>query len=151
MAIGDVIFWPSDNLPEFSLVLDGSELAISLYPQLYTVYQRIYTPSTVDEQHFCLPDYRGCILRGVDSGTGRDEYATSRTYPGDSSDAVGTYQGHRTKSHLHAVPGGAKGSVAGSLAMSSNGVSSAGHQTSATGGAETRCDNIALTFITFYQ
>lgn len=177
-TIGAVIMWPADNLPTGSLVLDGSKLEIALYPALFAVYGRIYTPPEVDSLHFCLPDCRGQVLRGVDMGSGRDTEAVDtykfakgvpyidclgRSDRGDGTreDAVGTRQIDAFKQHSHYGKGGSGNARKAYLHINSN-TSSLTENLGGSGngtrniqsdviGPETRGDNIALTFITFYE
>lgn len=158
--VGAPIMWPADNLPLNTLVLDGSLCEIALYSQLYSVYGRIYTPVDVDSLHFCLPDYRGRVLRGVDMGAGHDVNPDSRVrIDGVSGDVIGSYQSDDNRRHSH------KGEKASSAtgqtgntfttAASFNGAGIHGglsrQWTTWTGADETRCDNIAMTYITYYQ
>lgn len=166
------IMWPADTVPSNALVLDGSEIEIALYPALYAAFGRIYTPPEADPAKFRLPDYRGYALRGVDMGSGHDPDAKNvylgsgkldrigRSARGDGTagDEVGTTQIDSWKDHEHLAIGGDGESNSTAVAIAKSDVSTGVYlvdqpKTSANIGAaaETRCDNIALTFITFYQ
>lgn len=150
--IGAPIQWPADNIPANTLILDGSELEVALYVKLYAVYGRIYTPQSTASSKFCLPDYRGRVVRGVDLGAGRDEGRDERSrVDGKVGDNVGSNQGSSIRSHIHMAKSGRSSGTSQGLRSNSILGEINDKWTAYTGGLETRCDNIALTFITFYE
>ena len=156
-VIGSVIMWAADAIPDDALVLDGSLIEISLYQDLYNVLQDIYTGDNDPEGYFRLPDMRGRVLRGVSMGSGNDPDADTRDYRGDgqSGDKVGTRQGDAFKRHRHLTLAGAGSSNSTAITAADSITIVGGDERSTntnTGSiSETRCDNIALTFITFFQ
>jgi len=131
------------------LYADGSAVSRTTYSALFAVLGDAYgfgDGSTT----FNLPDYRGEILRGQDSGRGLDPDAGSRTDRGDGTigDNVGTNQQDGFRSHLHSdlwsdnVAGNSQGwdgSVARSISQN----------TGSTGGNETRPVNIYVRYYIF--
>lgn len=82
-------------------VCNGAQLATSALPELYKVIKNAFGG---DSQNFFLPDLRGMFLRGVDTGTGNDPNAATRSFqhPGGNAGAmVGSQQPDDFKAHTH--------------------------------------------------
>lgn len=97
-AVGEVLAFAGDVIPDGFLECDGSAVSRAQYSELF---------GTIGISHgdgdgsttFNLPDYRGRFLRGVDGGALRDPDAGSRTAMaagGNAGDAVGSVQGDAT-------------------------------------------------------
>lgn len=70
--LGIVQMWAGgvtgSSLPDGYLMCDGAQLRTEEYPELYAVISRSYTPSSVPQGYFRLPDLRGRFVAGYDSG-----------------------------------------------------------------------------------
>jgi microcystin-dependent protein len=145
------------------LVCDGAPVYASVYPELYGVIRRLYgwpSGKEGDAGVFCLPDYRGMFLRGLDRGAGVDPEAAERTPAGpggtgNKGDQVGSRQGEAIEDHTHtyqetvtAVPNlgqfQAGGLPLGTMAAQTEGVTQVDGQPDIT---ETRPVNVAVNFI----
>lgn len=100
------------------MICDGQQLNVTDYPELFAVLGFRYvlagepdqlqpSDSDQDSNHepakFRIPDLQGYFLRGVDTGTGTDPDANTRTLAnGEQSDAVGSLQQSALMDHTHA-------------------------------------------------
>jgi microcystin-dependent protein len=83
------------------LLCNGEKLSTKDYMPLYQVIKNAFGG---DAGTFYLPDLRGMFLRGVNSGTGNDPDARSRTAQnpgGNTGDAVGSRQPDAFQLHSH--------------------------------------------------
>lgn len=86
------------------LVCDGSPVAITDYPDLYTAIGNTYGQPSDDV--FNLPDLTGMFLRGIDPDGKRDPDYQARTDPDPSNPTVvgaviGSLQSHQLLAHQH--------------------------------------------------
>lgn len=174
--VGSIISYAGISVPAGYLLCDGSAISRTSYPNLFAAIGTSWGEGD-GVTTFNLPDLRGRFLRGVDSGSGYDPDATSRTseYPGgNTGDNVGSYQSDATSkngltatasvngNHNHAISSGTGG---GNLAMwyAGNGgapqynngrTTSAGNHTHSItiseGDAETRPLNASIYYIIKY-
>ncbi|ARG16083.1 hypothetical protein B7L44_05435 [Acinetobacter nosocomialis] len=86
--IGNVAIYPFSAIPANRLVCDGTLYNIADYPKLFAKLGNAYGGNGTST--FAVPDYRGVVLRGLDSGRGLD---IGRT--------LGSYQADTLKSHDH--------------------------------------------------
>ncbi|HFX6333876.1 phage tail protein [Acinetobacter nosocomialis] len=86
--IGSVAIYPFSAIPANRLVCDGTLYNIADYPKLFAKLGSVYGGNGTTT--FAVPDYRGVVLRGLDSGRGLD---VGRT--------LGSYQADTLKSHDH--------------------------------------------------
>jgi microcystin-dependent protein len=95
--VGEIVAWPTDQIPDGFLECNGQIVSRTDYPELYAALGVKYGLAGIDM--FKLPDYRGYFLRGWDHGIGIDPNAIFRTNRGDGTtgDAVGTKQSSATQ------------------------------------------------------
>jgi len=145
------------------LVCDGRSLKVSEYEQLH---KRIgdgwgaKNPTVT----FCIPDLRGSFLRGATLSAGktkdpelahrappRPELVSTGGTPGGGGIHVGSFQSHDLRSHAHPFSGKKAGGGTPHFPHSSvgPGAADAPHNTSVTGGSETRPLNHSVLFIIF--
>ncbi|HGH3561193.1 TPA: phage tail protein [Acinetobacter baumannii] len=86
--IGSVSIYPYSSMPSNRLVCDGKLYNIADYPKLFAKIGNAYGGNGTS--NFAVPDYRGVVLRGLDSGRGLDAERT-----------LGSYQVDALKSHDH--------------------------------------------------
>lgn len=103
------------------------------YPSLFAVLGTNYGGDGVTT--FAVPDYRGMFLRGRDYGRGVNP---------DGDQAEGTQQAQSFLSHDHAYTD--TGRIDGGAVGAGGGGDSTQHQTTATGGNETRPINNSVNF-----
>lgn len=139
--IGSVAIYPFNGIPNNRLVCDGQLYNISDYPKLFAKLGNAYGGNGTTT--FAVPDYRGVVLRGLDSGRGLDAGRT-----------LGSYQADTLKSHDHdRNPDG----NAESIILPQGGVNSGDIQgpavrmkqyskTGSTGSDETRMKNTSVIF-----
>lgn len=128
--IGTIIAYWGSSAPAGYLPCAGQTVSSTIYPQLVT-----FLGGTTSAT---LPDLRGEFLRGWDNGRGVD---TGRT--------LGSAQSWLIGSHTHGLPVDRGGSeaLAFQMATSSSGNDlSAGAESSAFGGVETRPRNISVLY-----
>lgn len=94
---------PPETIPEGWSYCDGGLLLRAEYPRLFA---NIGTAHGAGDgvTTFAKPDKRGRFNRGMNSGSGRDPNASTRTAPaagGNTGDAVGSIQGHAFQTHTH--------------------------------------------------
>lgn len=115
---GIVAYWPNPTAPTGYVELNGQELEITTYPDLYDQIGDMF--GTATSGYFKVPDVRGLFIRAQDNGAGVDSLASSRT----GGDTVGSTQEDGLKSHHHTTSEKQDGSfitenlcgIAGSLA-----------------------------------
>ena len=151
--IGMPFSWPTEEIPTFSLLCDGSEISRSAYAQLFRVLGTRYGEGD-GQSTFNIPDYRGEFLRGWSNGSGKDPDANSRL----GGDTVGSSQSSQVISHRHALYGiprseiGEQGTLLGEAFYDRLLVTrgSDPYYVSFNGGAETRSRNIAVAICIWY-
>ncbi len=85
----------------------GQDMDVTQYRDLYNVIGTMYGGDP-ENSVFCLPDYQGMFLRGVDHGRGKDPDANTRSSPrldkpspGNAKDMVGSVQSDTFTNHTH--------------------------------------------------
>ena len=137
--------------PSGYLICDGSSVSKTTYPRLFAIISTSY--GTADGTHFNLPDLRGRFVRGVDSGSGHDPDASSRTASntgGNAGNLIGSLQTDQYAQHSHGVNNQGVGQLAigGVLGMQDNAnATPGGGSTGNSGGNETRPRNVNANFI----
>jgi microcystin-dependent protein len=139
-----------------TLELNGAEIAKSTYGDLTTYLAPLVTAGVLEETngaggagstHVRLPDARGRFPRAWDNSAGVDPEAATRT----GGDLPGSTQAEELKSHSHYQRGGIFAAVTGG---SDNFLGTQWVETimatTATGGAETRPENMAFSFCVKY-
>lgn len=143
------------------LPCDGRALGTT-DPQYQALFSVLGTANGGTKTTFCVPDYRGVVLRGTDEGAGVDPNAATRIapqpsleIPGNTGDAVGSLQpgGLQQHTHTYASSGGDYhiinyGGLETPGVFAENGTTAA--TTSATGGTETRPRNAAVNYVISY-
>ena len=148
LPIGTIIPFAGSQIPSGWLLCDGSSVSRSTYSNLYTALGNTWGSSS--STTFNLPDLRGRFLRGVDSGSGNDPDASSRTAinsGGNTGDNVGSYQNDEFKSHNHGI---STSSGSGTNSVMRGGGINSGSSTSYRGGNETRPKNAYVNYIIKY-
>jgi microcystin-dependent protein len=92
---GLVAYWPNPTAPTGYVELNGQELEITTYPDLYDQIGDMFGVAT--SGYFKVPDVRGLFIRAQDNGAGVDSLASSRT----GGDTVGSTQEDGLKKHDH--------------------------------------------------
>jgi len=134
---GTMIDWPSENPPDWALVMDGAEYDRDDYAELFAVIGTAYGEGD-GVTTFNVPDQRGRFRRGVpDGGT------------------VSTYENDDIKSHNHAALNYMTSTSAGIfscfvLQVDSNSSSPSALYTGHAGGSETLPKNIHVLPIIAY-
>jgi microcystin-dependent protein len=151
---GAIMPWAGDsaglNAPAGWLICNGAVVSQATYAALYAVLGATWGSNAGG--NFTLPDFRGCFLRGLDSGKG---YDVSRAY---ASYAVDRNQSHThtayDSGHQHAggYPGANTGSQAGGsvdacTGSTYTGVAGANITVNAQGGADAAPKNYAVPYI----
>ena len=153
VKVGQVIMWPLATPPSNHLECNGAAISRATYSALFAVIGETYGAGDASTT-FNLPDYRGYFLRGWDHGAGNDPDAASRTDRGDGTagDNIGTKQADAFESHVHPyetitvsninqnTTGGGVPHPTGTGAVN----------TTATGGNETRPQNVNIMFCIRY-
>lgn len=100
--VGQVVGWVSTNIPAGWLVCDGSAVAKTNYPALYTVLGETYGVHS-NTALFYLPDYRGRYLRGDAYGAETNDpgYVSRTNVFGVATNGAGTLQSRSVASHNH--------------------------------------------------
>lgn len=100
---GTIFAYGGTTCPAGSVATNGASLLrAGIYSNLYAAIGSAY--GTADGTHFNAPDFRGKLVRGVDSGAGNDPDASSRTAcntGGATGDNVGSCQASKIKTHVH--------------------------------------------------
>ena len=76
--VGSCEWWPGNTPPAGAVVLDGSSLSKSAYPEAYAVVGDTYATQnglTPDSAYFIVPDCRSRYIRAYDYGAGISSYA----------------------------------------------------------------------------
>ena len=105
MPVGSILSYGGTAAPSGWLMCDGSAVSRTTYTDLFTVLSTAYGEGD-GSTTFNLPNLRGRFLRGVDSGTGNDPDAASRTASatgGNTGDNVGSYQADAFQGHKHSI------------------------------------------------
>ncbi|MCP4137860.1 MAG: hypothetical protein GY754_43260 [bacterium] len=94
---GTIVPFAGATVPSGWLLCNGSEISRDTYTDLFAAIGAAWGSGN-GTSTFNIPDLRGRFLRGVDSGSGIDPDAGSRTalYSGNTGNAVGTYQSFAT-------------------------------------------------------
>ena len=126
--LGTVITYYGTVAPDGYLACDGASFSATDYPKLYAHLGNINT----------TPDMRGLFVRGYDPTGARDPDGTTRL--------IGSVQQDELKAHKHDIP------CLNEIAYGSSNIPSDAngplvmHETSLTGGPETRPKNIVLMY-----
>lgn len=99
---GSILPFAGDSAPSGWLKCDGSSLSRTTYATLFAIIGTAHGTATTTS--FNIPDLRGRVLRGVDSGAGRDPDAATRTAAatgGNTGDTIGSVQLDAFQSHKH--------------------------------------------------
>ena len=149
---GMIMPFAGTSIPAGWLLCDGSSVLKTTYSDLYSALGDAWGSSS--STTFNIPDLRGRFLRGVDSGSGNDPDASSRTAinsGGNTGDNVGSYQDDEFKTHNHAYDKKMSGNqwLQTGYASDSN-VGFGNESTSNTGGLETRPKNAYVNYIIKY-
>jgi phage-related tail fiber protein len=150
--VGSILMWPADTPPDSKwLELDGSAIASSSYPDLFTLIGYTYGGSGAT---FNLPDLRGVFARGWSHGSNTDPGAATRVDRGDGTtgDNVGTKQDFMLEDHEHISEVATVGSQGGGSRIDAELIGGSSQlrilaPTTGNHGAETRPKNIALMYI----
>lgn len=147
--IGMPFYWPSEELPDKTMWLDGSLVAIDDYPELFAVFGRRYTAPEAEPEKFALPDTRGLHFVGVDDGAGRNITIKLPRVDGET-DVVGATQADWLAAHPHAIGFHRNAGTNTTQGFGQPNTGSGVGTTSATGGTETTVPNIGLACICYY-
>lgn len=128
--------WFTDDIPEDKVLLDGSELLISEYPDLYQLFEDNFGIPSQGSLYFKLPDMRGDTIK-------------SRILPTDGV-RIGDRGESQVMDHNHGIT--ARGLATGIINQSNgpkraNIQSSSVLRTSYSGGNETRMNNISCHWV----
>lgn len=101
VPVGTIIAYPIETPPTGYLLCNGASLSRTTYAALFAVIGTRY--GMVDVNHFTLPDYRGCFMRGWANGSTADPDRLTRTNRGDGTtgDVVGSKQLSQNFLHNH--------------------------------------------------
>lgn len=151
--VGSILAYGGTSAPSGWLLCNGAAVSRTTYATLFAVLGISHGQGN-GTTTFNVPDYRGRFLRGVNSSTGVDPDAASRTAMGtggNTGDNVGSIQADQYASHTHTAPfnGGATGTTVFAPATS-RGATAPGPTTDASGGNETRPKNAYVHFIIKY-
>jgi microcystin-dependent protein len=141
-ALGSIQVYPGQVAPSGWRICDGSSLSKNNYSGLYNALGGSSSPYGSDDgfaSTFKLPDLRGLFVRG---------YGSNGTNPATSG-AFAQYQSDELKSHTHTYQYPGSESFTGSKFNSAKYDSPGIRTTTATGGDETRPQNIALNYIIY--
>ena len=100
---GQIVIWATEDVPDWLLVCDGSQVSKAAYPDLFAVIGNIYGGSG---ENFKLPYLNnGFFFRVHDNGAGTDSLAASRFDRGDGGlgDNIGTQDFDKEYSHSHGI------------------------------------------------
>ena len=132
ISTGSVIFTAASAAPSGWLIANGDAVSRTTYAALFALIGTTYG-SGDGSTTFNLPDLRGAFARGLDLGRGLD--------PGR---VLGSYQADAFASHTHLI-NTTGNDVSGPLIADASAGTPQSGATEATGGAETRPKNLALT------
>lgn len=71
LPTGGVMPFAGREPPPGWLFCHGQAISRQEYNDLYQVIDRLYTPEHIDQNHFCIPDFRGRVPVGADGGAKR--------------------------------------------------------------------------------
>jgi microcystin-dependent protein len=148
LPVGMIMPFAGILIPSGWLLCDGSSVSKTTYSDLYSALGDAW--GSASSTTFNIPDLRGRFLRGVDSGSGNDPDASSRTAinsGGNTGDNVGSYQDDEFKSHNHGI---STSSGSGTSGVMRGGVNNSSSSTSNRGGNETRPKNAYVNYIIKY-
>jgi microcystin-dependent protein len=95
---GIVAYWPNPTAPTGYVELNGQELEIATYPDLYDQIEDMFGVAT--SGYFKVPDVRGLFIRAQENATPTvDSLASSRT----GGNTVGSTQEDGIKAHTHST------------------------------------------------
>lgn len=100
---GSMQMFAGASAPTGYLICDGAAVSRTTYANLFAVLGTAWGEGD-GSTTFHLPDMRGRVPRGVDSGAGRDPDAAGRTASntnGNTGDNVGSVQADQFDSHTH--------------------------------------------------
>lgn len=142
------------------LPCDGRALG-NTDPQYQALFKVLQNANGGTSTTFCVPDYRGIVLRGTDNGAGVDPDAATRTapqpelaMPGNTGDAVGSFQTCGLQAHTHTYASFNSGHKIDYGGAETPGVFKQATTTTAasaaTGGSETRPRNTYINYVISY-
>jgi len=146
---------PEANIPSGWMLCDGRVLSQTNYPGLYNAIG-IAWGNGGGGTNFNIPDLRGAFLRGVSYTQTRDEDRNSRIASapgGNTGNNVGSFQSEMYKSHNHYYYDyywhdfGNTGDYGTPVGDGSGSRTQAGRYSNASGGNETRPDNVYVNYI----
>lgn len=143
--VGQIVIWPTEDVPSWLLVCDGSSVSREAYPDLFDKIGTIYGAS--NGSSFNLPKMNnGFFVKVHDNGAGVDALASTRLNRGDGTtgDNVGTDDYDRELIHSHGM-NQTTNTTTGGGASRVTGTGTAVN-TAAQGGNESRPINIAVNF-----
>ena len=135
--IGTVVTYSVDTPPADYLECDGSEISRTTFAALFAVISDDWGVGD-GATTFLIPDERGKIARGLDSGRGVD-----------SGRAIGTNQAYANKSHNHTYQN--TNSLIAASTQRRGGLQTTLVSTNSTGGSENRPFNISALRCIKYQ
>ena len=146
---GSIMAYGGTTAPSGWLLCDGTSYLRTTYAALYTAIGNGFGTTGTS---FNVPDMRGRFLRGIDSGTGRDPDAGSRSAgsTGGNTAGIGSIQADQFRSHAHGLPTDSYGSGDRQTTSNTSGSDESmdpDNPTMATGGNETRPININVNYI----
>jgi hypothetical protein len=152
LPIGSIVMWGGEKnkVPNGWLVCDGGTYTRKQYPLLADMIGANFGQPENPNADFYVPDLRGRFVRGVDEGLGRDpdrdarEDMRSKKVVGGK---VGSVQNDDFRSHTHSYEHPLGSENSDKHFYSGNHWRPGPHNTSATGGKETRPVNAYLFFI----
>jgi microcystin-dependent protein len=106
---GSIIPYGGTVAPAGYLLCNGAAVSQTTYAALFSAIGTAYGAGDQSGTTFSVPDLRGCFLRGVDAGSGRDPDAANRmalNAGGAVGNNVGTLQSHAFASHSHTLTSG---------------------------------------------
>jgi len=161
MPAGTIVPYGGETIPDGWLLCDGREVSRSEYANLYNAIKTIWGHGN-NSTTFNLPDMRGVFLRGVSGDSGKDADVNDRVplkEGGNSGNNVGSYQQDELKSHTHVTenfsargwPNGSGDRTAPNDYLLHPAQGTDYHlNVLATGGSETRPQNVNVNYIIKY-
>jgi len=156
LQIGSIVMWPSNAPPAGFFECNGATITTNgVNSNLFHVIGWTFGPPGGATNVYTLPDLRGCFVRGWNHGRSTGLYdpdAAARTDRGDGTggDVIGSKQEDGNKSHTHQITLN-HASPSGIFPCSSTyTLLQQGLTTTASGGNESRPNNIQLMYIIRY-